>query len=255
MLIDSHCHLDAKQFDDDRPMVIRRAREAGVGCFLTIGCDVENSRRALGLAATHADIFATVGVHPHEAAKAADNFIDDLRELAAHPRAKAIGECGLDYYYDFSPRERQQEVFAAQVDLAKELGLPLVIHVRDAWEDCLEILTDKNPQHGVIHCFTGTLENAQASLDLGFHISIPGIVTFKKAGDIPEVVNLVPEDKLLIETDSPYLAPSPHRGKRNEPAFVNFVADKVAELTGRPREQVVQQTGENARRLFDLNIT
>lgn len=254
MLIDSHCHLDARQFNDDRPMVICRARDAGVRAFLTIGCDVENSGRALGLAATHQDIYASVGVHPHEAGKAQPGYIDAIRNLAGHPRAKAIGECGLDYYYDHSPRDVQQDVFSSQVRLAQELGYPLVVHVRDAWDDCLRILRQEKPGQGVIHCFTGTLEQAKASLDLGFHISIPGIVTFKKAGELPDVAKEVPDERLLIETDSPYLAPAPHRGKRNEPAFVDFVAEKVAELRGVSKKSLIDLTGMNACKLFDLPL-
>ena len=256
MLIDSHCHLDAKRFNDDRAAMIARARQAGVRRMVTIGCDVENSERALGLAATHEDIYATVGVHPHEAAEAKSDFIDQLSSLSAHPKCVAMGECGLDYYYDHSPREIQQRVFAAQIDLAQERKLPLVIHVRDAWDDCLQLLRDRilpdesGRSPGVIHCFSGTLEQAKASLDLGFFISIPGIVTFAKPGELPDVVKQVPLDRLLIETDSPYLAPKPHRGKRNEPAYVAHVAEKVAQLRDVPLSDIIEATGHNARALF-----
>ncbi len=255
MLIDSHCHLDAKRFNDDRAATLARAREAGVERMVTIGCDVANSVRALGLAATHPDIFATAGVHPHEAAEAQEGFVDELRALAAHDKCVAIGECGLDYYYDHSPREVQQRVFAAQIGLAQELGLPLVIHVRDAWDDCLRLLkegTDAGSERspGVIHCFSGTLAQAEASLELGFFISIPGIVTFSNPGELPEVVRRVPLDRLLVETDSPYLAPKPYRGKRNEPAYVAHVAACVAQLRGESVASIIEATGDNARRLF-----
>jgi TatD DNase family protein len=256
MLIDSHCHLDAKRFDDDRAAMIGRAREAGVQRMVTIGCDVANSVRALGLAATHPDIFATAGVHPHEAAEAQEGFIGDLRRLSAHRKCVAIGECGLDYYYDHSPREVQQRVFAAQIALARELDLPLVIHVRDAWDDCLRLLEeglqgrDSTRAPGVIHCFSGTLAQAEASLELGFFISIPGIVTFSKPGELPEVARRVPLDRLLVETDSPYLAPKPYRGKRNEPAYVAHVAEKVAELREASVADIIDATGRNAQTLF-----
>lgn len=255
MLIDTHCHLDANRFDDDRPEVLRRARDAGVERMVTIGCDVAGSERALGLAKTHADVFCSAGVHPHEAEKAEDGFVDALKAIAAHPKCVAIGECGLDFYYDHSPRERQAEVFAAQIRLAVELQLPLVIHVRDAWDDCLRILREENAEKtgGIIHCFSGSLDQAKRSLDLNFYISIPGIVTFKKAGDLPLVVDECPRDRLLVETDSPYLAPKPYRGKRNEPAYVAHVAEKVAEIWGDDVENVKRVTGENARRVFRIS--
>lgn len=255
MLIDSHCHLDAERFDDDRPAMLARARARGVARFVTVGCDEENSRRAIGLAAAHTDIYATVGVHPHEAEKASPNFVDAIRVLAAHEKAVAIGECGLDYYYDHSPRERQREVFAKQIALAREVGKPIIVHVRDAWDDCLDVMKAEGARDcgGVIHCFSGSLDFARASLDLGLYISIPGIVTFKKAGALPEVVPAVPADRLLVETDSPYLAPVPHRGKRNEPAYVRDVAEKVAELRGEDIETTIENTGANARALFGIS--
>lgn len=252
MLIDSHCHLDAKRFDEDRSAMIDRARAAGVERMVTIGCDVENSRRALGLAATHADVFASVGVHPHEAGEAQTGFADELRQLSSHPKCVAIGECGLDFYYDHSPRERQAEVFSEQIALGRELNKPLVVHVRDAWEECLAQLKSERAHSGVIHCFTSTWEHAQAALKLGFYISIPGIVTFKKAGELPDVVPKIPLDRLLVETDSPFLAPMPYRGKRNEPAYVAHVAEKVAQLRQMPVAELKEATGANARRLFGL---
>ena len=252
MLIDTHCHLDAARFDSDRAAMLARARDNGVARFVTIGCDVDNSRRALGIAATHADVYASVGVHPHEAEKAAPGFVEDLRELSAHPRAVAVGECGLDYYYDHSPREQQQDVFRAQIALAKSLARPLVVHVRDAWEDTLRILQEEGADRGVIHCFTAGPAEAEAALALGFYISIPGIVTFKTAGPLLEVVPTLPDDRYLVETDSPYLAPVPYRGKRNEPAFVRHVAEKVAELRGVSIDVVLEQSGANAQRLFGL---
>ncbi len=254
MLIDTHCHLDAKRFDEDRPEMMARARSAGVQRMVTIGCDVEGSHRALGLAKTHADVFCSAGVHPHEAEKAEAGFVDRLRAIAQHPKCVAIGECGLDYFYDHSPRERQAEVFAAQIRLAVELDMPLVIHVRDAWDDCLRILEDEGAAKpgGIIHCFSGSVEQAEKSLALNFYISIPGIVTFKKSGDLPTVVENCPKDRLLVETDSPYLAPAPFRGKRNEPAYVAHVAQKVADLWQTDIDDVLRVTGENAQRVFSI---
>lgn len=254
MLIDTHCHLDADRFDEDRAAVIARARAAGVRRMVTVGCDEENSRRALGLAATHDDVWATVGVHPHEAAAASQRFDDVLLELAGNERCVAIGECGLDFYYDHSPRERQREVFARQVAVARRVNKPLVIHVRDAWSECLDVLHAEGARDcgGVIHCFSGSLEDAKRSLELGFYLSIPGIVTFKSPGDLPEVVRMAPLDRLLVETDSPYLAPTPYRGKRNEPAYVLEVARKVAELRAMTLDDVIERTGANARTLFGL---
>ena len=255
MLIDTHCHLDTDRFDPDRAAVIARARQAGVARMITIGCDVANSERALGLACTHRDLFAAVGVHPHEAGKVAPDFIDAIERLSAHPRAVAIGECGLDYYYDNAPRTAQREVFVAQVRLATRVDLPLVIHVRDAWDDLLTLLRAETLRKvpGVIHCFTGTSEQAKAALELGFYLSIPGIVTFSKPGDVAAVAQSAPLDRLLIETDSPFLAPKPHRGKRNEPAYVRHVAEKVAELRNMPLDDVITATGENATRLFGIS--
>lgn len=258
MLIDTHCHLDAKRFNHDRTEVLQRARAAGVEKLITIGVDLPGSERAFALAQTHDDVFCTVGIHPHEAESAPDGFTDALRTMAAHPKVVAIGECGLDYYYDHSPREKQQAVFVEHIALALELDLPLIVHVRDAWPDCLALLekhgesADGARVRGVIHCFTGTAENAADALKLGFYLSIPGVVTFKKAGDLHEVVPTIPADKILVETDAPYLAPTPYRGKRNEPAYVKHVAEKVAELRGESLAHVLETTGRNAHALFGL---
>lgn len=252
VLIDSHCHLDAEKFNGDRDVVIRRAREKGVKSFITIGCDVVSSGRAQVLSKVHNDIFCSAGIHPHEAGKVEVDYIEKVRELAGYGKCVAIGECGLDYFYDHAERSQQRDVFRAQIELAKVLQMPLVVHVRDAWDDCLEDLETCNAYAGVIHCFTGTQDQADRALALGFYISIPGIVTFKKAGELHRVVPTIPEDRLLIETDSPYLAPAPHRGKRNEPAFVEMVAQKVAELRGSATEDIEKVTGENAQRLFGL---
>jgi len=253
-LIDSHCHLDAEQFNEDREAVIDRAFAAGLEHMMAIGTgdgppDLEAGIR---LADKYAPIYCTVGVHPHDAAKADGNTMKELETLLKHPKVLAIGEMGLDYHYDFSPREKQREVFIDQLAIARSAGKPIVIHTREAWEDTFRILD----QHwagsecgGIMHCFSGGPEEAQRSLALGFHISFAGVVTFPKATAVQAAAREVPLDRLLIETDAPYLAPVPHRGKRNEPGFVAHTARKLAELRGLPVEEIVNLTSANFRRL------
>ncbi len=255
MLIDTHCHLDDKRFDKERQEMIARARNEGVSRFITIGCGISNSTRAMGLAMVHSDIYFSAGIHPHEAEKAPDNFVEQLHTLASHPKCVAIGECGLDYYYNHSPKEIQLRVFENQIQLAHKLQKPLVVHVRDAWDDCIALLKKYEQQRSktIIHCFTGSLEQAKAMIEMDCILSISGVVTFKEPGALHEVVTQIPLEHLLVETDSPYLAPLPHRGKRNEPSFVFFVAKKIADLRGIPVEEVIFQTGKNAQRVFGIN--
>jgi len=255
MYFDAHCHIDTNHFDGDRLATLKRAKEAGVSQMVTVGCDIENAKRALGLAKTHAHVFSTAGIHPHEAGNSENDFDSALTEILKHPKCVAVGECGLDYFYDKSPRQRQREVFSKQIALARSINKPLVIHVRDAWEDCLQMLSTENARDagGMIHCFSGEWEHAKRALDLGFMISIPGIVTFKKSGALPEVIPKIPDDRLLVETDSPFLAPSPHRGKRNEPAFVVHTLEKVAELRDRSVEEIATLTTTNAKRFYKIN--
>lgn len=262
MLIDTHCHLDAARFQQDRAETIERARRAGVQRMITIGCDVDNSYSAQAIAQKHDDIYFSAGVHPHNAAKPLGEhrpdgtdhrgWLAEIQQLALDEKCVAIGECGLDYYYDHSPRDVQKEVFLAQLQLAKHLDKPVVVHIRDAWDDAIHILKQEQNGflRGVIHCFTGTQAQAEASLDLGFYLSIPGVVTFKNAGDLPQVVKSCPLDRLLVETDAPYLSPIPHRGKRNEPAFVKYTAQFCADLRALPLDQFIAVTGDNAQRLF-----
>lgn len=254
MLVDSHCHLDAPKFDEDRTEAIARARAAGVERMINVGCDLASSRRSIDLAQTHPDIFATVGVHPHEAKDAPAGFDDTLVTLAAHARCVAIGECGLDYYYDHSPRDVQRRVFAQQIAAAKRARKPLVLHVRDAFDEAVDILEAEGAREvgGVFHCFTGNVAQAKRALDIGFLLSMPGVVTFKNAGELPDVARMAPREMLLVETDAPYMAPHPHRGKRNEPAFVALTAAFVADVRNEERRAFTDQTGENARRLFRL---
>jgi len=247
-LIDSHCHLDDKQFDSDREETIERARAAGVETMLAIGTgdgppDLECAVR---LADRHPFVYATVGVHPHEARKATAETFGRMRELARQAKVVAIGEIGLDYHYDFSPREVQRQVFATQLDLAAETGLPIVIHTREAWEDTLAaIRTWGRPVRGIMHCFTGDREQARQALDLGFHLAFGGVLTFPKAEEVREAARLTPLDRLLVETDCPYLAPVPYRGKRNEPAYVAETVKRLATVRGEDAEKVAEETARN----------
>jgi TatD DNase family protein len=253
MLIDTHCHIHDARFDDDRAQVLERARSAGVQTMISIGCDLETTKRAHALSQLHSDIYFSAGFHPHEAKLADENLIETLRAFALKPKCVAIGECGLDYHYDHSPRDIQQKVFAQQVELAGELGKALVVHVRDAFDDCLELLKpmgDRAPV--VIHCFTGNVEVAKKMIDRGYYISISGIVTFKDPGELDKVVQQIPIEHLLVETDSPYLAPLPFRGKRNEPSYVVKVAEKVAELRSMTLEEVAPILTLNSKKVFKI---
>src|SRR5438132_11361949 len=254
MLIDSHCHIDDPRFDADREAMIQRARDAGVGHFVTIGCDLETSRAAVALAQKYPFISATVGVHPHEVKHIQDNWNDELRALAKSNGVVAYGEIGLDYHDDHSPREVQRQRFREQVRLARELRLPIIIHTREAQEDTITILKDEKASElgGVFHCLSGDAWLAKDALDLGFYLSFSGVITFQNATMLRDIVKTVPLDRILVETDSPYLTPAPHRGKRNEPAYVRFVADKIAEVKGEGIEEVEQVTFENTRRIFHI---
>jgi TatD DNase family protein len=230
--------------------VLARARAAGVGVCLAIGTDVDDSRRAVALAAAQPDVFAAVGVHPHESGGLTDEGLEELARLAECERVVAFGEIGLDYYYEHSPPDVQRARFADQIDLAARLGLPLVIHTRDAWDDTFRILDEHRHQGGVFHCFTGAREQAEQAISRGFFVSFSGIVTFNKAQALQAAAREVPLDRVLIETDCPYLSPVPHRGTRNEPAYVALVARKIAELRGVPVEEVARASSGNARRCF-----
>ncbi|MFZ5862252.1 MAG: TatD family hydrolase [Nitrospirota bacterium] len=250
MFIDTHTHVHGAEFDADRDPTLTRARAAGVDVCLAIGTDVADSRRAVALAASRPDVFASVGVHPHETSGLTEHGLEELARLAAGERVAAFGEVGLDYYYEHSPPDVQRQRFADQIDLAATRGLPLVIHTRDAWDDTFRIL-DERPHHGgVFHCFTGTRDHAEQAIRRGFFVSFSGIVTFNKAQDLQTVAREAPLDRVLIETDCPFLSPVPYRGKRNEPAFVALVAKKIAELRGLSVEEMARASSENARRCF-----
>jgi len=259
-LIDSHCHLDSEQFDADRDAVIERAFEAGIEHMMAIGSgdgppDLEAGIR---LADRYEAFYATIGVHPHDASKATPETYRRLQELTAHPKVVAIGEMGLDYHYDYSPRPVQRDVFVEQMRIAAGARKPIVIHTREAWEDTLALLTEHwapTGIGGIIHCFSEGPREAEKALAIGFHISFGGIVTFPKAHAVQEAARAVPADRLLIETDAPFLAPVPKRGKRNEPAFMVETARKLAQLRGTTPEAIAQTTADNFRRLCQGDAT
>ena len=252
MLVDSHCHLDFPEFAPELDAVVARARAAGVGAMLTIGTTLANFAKVRAVAESAPDIWCSVGIHPHEAEKEPLAGPEPLTALAAHPKVVALGETGLDYYYGHSPRAAQIANFRVHIAAARETGLPLVVHTRDAEDDSIAILTEAKDKGvgGVIHCFTGTAKLARAALDLGFYISASGIATFKKSEDLRAVFADVPLDRLLVETDAPYLAPQPYRGKRNEPAFVVETAKTIAAVKGVEPEALAAATTDNFFRLF-----
>nr|WP_092070596.1 TatD family hydrolase [Dendrosporobacter quercicolus]NSL48308.1 TatD family hydrolase [Dendrosporobacter quercicolus DSM 1736]SDM12518.1 TatD DNase family protein [Dendrosporobacter quercicolus] len=253
MLFDSHAHIDDERFAADRDEVIARARENGVTGIINIGADMDSSQRSIALADRYAGIFAAVGNHPHDAKAVQNGDYDQLAEWLKRPKVVAIGEIGLDYHYDLSPREIQRQVFIRQLDVARQMGCPVIIHDREAHGDILQILkTEGRGLTGVLHCFSGSLEMARELLELGFYLSIAGPVTFKNAAKLPEIVGAAPLERLLIETDCPYLTPHPHRGKRNEPAYVRLVAERVAELRGMELSALAAATTANVCRLFSI---
>jgi TatD DNase family protein len=253
MFVDSHCHLNYKGLVEDQQGVLARARAAGVSTMLNISTRESEWDAVIGATENEADVWASVGIHPHEADSHPDVDCEKLVARAAHPKVIGIGETGLDYYYDHSDRDRQRTSFRAHIAAARETGLPLIVHTRDAEDDTAAIMADemeKGAYTGVIHCFTASAEFAKIALDLGFYISLSGIVTFKNAKDLQATARSIPEDRLLIETDSPFLAPVPHRGKTCEPAYVANTATFLAELRGVSVETLAQTTSENFRRLF-----
>lgn len=253
-LFDSHCHVDEEKFDEDREEVLKRMAENGVTRYAVVGSDLATSAGCVRFAAEHPGATAVVGVHPHEAKGWTDDTAGQLADWYKSGQAAAIGEIGLDYYYDLSPRETQIEVCRKQMELAYELNAPVAFHIRDAHQDMLDLMKSmkKHLTPGIIHCFSGSAEIAKEYLKLGYYISFAGPVTFKKAPKLQEAAILIPDDRLLIETDSPYLAPEPVRGRRNEPTNVRYVAMKLAEIRGTDFETVARQTYENAMRVYGL---
>jgi len=264
MFVDSHAHIDGKQFASDREAMLARAREAGVEAMVTIGNGDGPDEMACGIpyAEKYDWIYTTLGVHPHEARLMEPRHLATMEALSRHPRVIAIGEIGLDYFYDHSPREVQQQVFVAQMELAKKVAKPIILHIRpsnaseNAWEDCFRLLASHWSGSGlgcVFHCFTGEIQHAERALEMGCNLSFAGNITFPKAENIRGAARMVPLDRFFIETDCPYLAPIPHRGKRNEPAFVVETARQVGELRGISREEVGRLTAGNFYRFFNIN--
>ncbi|MBU8908416.1 TatD family hydrolase [Desertibacillus haloalkaliphilus] len=255
MLFDTHVHLNADQFKEDASEVIERANAEGVSHMVVVGFDTETIKGAIKLAETYEFIYAAVGWHPVDAIDMTDADLEWIEELASHPKVVAIGEMGLDYHWDKSPKDVQKEVFRKQIRLAKKVNMPIIIHDREAHQDIVTILKEENAEEvgGIMHCFGGSLEIAKQCMDMNFYISFGGPVTFKNAKKPKEVAKEIPLDRLLIETDCPFLAPHPYRGKRNEPAYVKLIAEQIAELKEVSYEQLSKQTMENAKKLFSIS--
>ncbi len=254
MLIDSHAHLDDERFDKDRDRLIKSLKESGIDLIINPGSDLGSSIKAVSLSEQYDNIYAAVGVHPHSAKEMDESTIEVLKSFTNRDKVVAIGEIGLDYYYDNSPREIQRQKFVEQLELAKEVNLPVIIHTRDAAQETFDILKEAQDGSlkGVLHCYSGSVEMALEYVKMGFYISLGGPITFKNARVSREVAKAVPIDRLLIETDSPYLTPEPYRGKRNEPLFVRYVAGTIAEIRGINFDELAKETSENAKRLFRI---
>ena len=254
-LFDTHAHIDFKDFNQDRPDMLKRAQEAGLVNILNVAFDLASSYKAADWAEKYDCVYAAAGVHPHEAGRVAADYLGQMENLAARPKVVAIGEMGLDYYRNRSPVKDQKKVFHEQLDLAKQLNLPVIIHDREAHGDVMDILRGAGPfpAGGVIHCYSGSWEMAKECISMGFYISIAGPVTFPKSTRLKDVASRVPEEWLLVETDAPFLTPVPHRGKRNEPAFVRFTLMEVAAQRGKPADEMAAICADNGRRLFRID--
>ncbi|MDQ0216209.1 TatD DNase family protein [Oikeobacillus pervagus] len=255
MLFDTHVHLNDEQYDQDLDKVINRAKETGVTNMIVVGFDQRTIEKAMDLIEKYDFLYASVGWHPVDAIDMKEEHLQWLEELSNHPKVVALGEMGLDYHWDKSPKEVQKEVFRKQIQLAKRVKLPIIIHNREATEDIVTIIKEEEAAEvgGIMHCFSGSVETAKECMDMNFYISLGGPVTFKNAKKPKEVAAEVPLDRLLIETDCPYLAPHPYRGKRNEPALVKLVAEQIAEIKGLSLEEIASQTNRNAKKLFGIS--
>jgi len=255
MLIDSHAHLDMQQFDEDRQKILERAAKGGLTHILTVGTDLDSSLAAVALAQEYDLIYAAVGYHPHNAQGCDFQKLDKLARMTSEPKVVAWGEIGLDFFRNLSPPEDQLKVFSRQLEMANDLNLPVIIHDREAHKDVFAILKKmgKSEKRGVIHCFSGDIDLAKAFIELGYYISIPGTVTYKKASLVKEVACGIPLERMLVETDAPFLAPVPKRGKRNEPLFVTYTAREIARIRNIEFEEVARDTAQNAKDLFGLN--
>ena len=254
MLFDTHVHLNSKMYKKDLKEVIERALEVGVTKMAVVGFDAQSNLQAIKLAEKNECIYAVVGIHPSDARSATEDSWKTLREQLKQPKVVALGECGFDYYHDTSFNDIQREVFKRQLEIAKELDMPIVIHMRDSVNDTYEMLRDEGKGlSGVLHCYSGDLKMMHKFLDLGFYIGLDGPVTFKNAHSVHEIAKAVPMDRLVIETDAPYLTPTPYRGKRNEPAYLSYVAEKIAQLRGMSYEEVCRITTENGLKMYRMN--
>jgi TatD DNase family protein len=255
MLVDSHCHLEMPEFKKDLETVIQRARESGIGYLFTVGTEESDWTRTLEIANSHPFVYAILGIHPHNAKEVDDQTYSRLTQLCGDKKVRALGEIGLDFFRNLSPRETQLKRFREQIGLAKTLGIPIVVHDRDAHQETIEILRSENAEAcgGIIHCFSGDYEMAKICIDMGFHISIPGTITFKNAELFRETVKKIPLESLLVETDAPFLTPEPFRGKRNEPGHVRYTAQKLAEAKKISFEKVAEVTSQNALRVYRVN--
>ncbi|MCL2747565.1 MAG: TatD family hydrolase [Oscillospiraceae bacterium] len=251
-LFDTHAHYDDSRFDPDRDRLLAAMPQSEVMLTLCPGCNLKSSRMAVTLADRYPFLYAAAGVHPHDAHEMSQDDLTEIAKLAAHPKVKAVGEIGLDYHYDFSPRDTQVFCFRAQMELARKLDLPVIIHDREAHEDTLRVVRDFPKVIGVFHCYSGSLETAKELVSLGYYISFTGVVTYKSARRALEVASWIPADRLLIETDAPYLAPEPHRGRRNDYTYLRLICETLAALRGVSAEELAGQTTENGKRLFGI---
>lgn len=250
-IFDTHAHYDDESFDGDRDILLPKLKSRGVSLVINCGCDLKSDKSTIELCKKYDFIYAAVGIHPHEAEAAGEHDLDEVRELLKYEKAVAIGEIGLDYHYDFSPRELQKEYFEKQIILSKELDIPIIVHDREAHEDTMELLRKYRPK-GVLHCFSGSVETAKEIISLGMYIGLGGAVTFKNARKPLEVAGYVPIDRLLLETDAPYMTPVPFRGKRNDSAMISYSAIKIAEVRGTDAQTVINAANENGKRLFGI---
>lgn len=255
MLFDTHAHIEDKRFEKDYEEMIQRAKDVGVNYILNVGCHEEEIEKVVIAAEKYPTVYAAIGLHPNNAKQESEKLWQRIYELAEHPKVVALGEMGLDYYRDNSPKDIQKRVFIKQIGMAKELNKPIIVHDRDAHQDCFDIVKAEGAKEvgGVFHTYSGSIEMAKEIMKLNFYISVAGPVTFKNANRLLEVAKFIPLDRLLIETDCPYLTPHPHRGERNEPAYVRFVAEKIAELKGISFEELARASLENAKKLFKIN--
>jgi TatD DNase family protein len=252
MYFDTHAHYDDERFDEDRGEILGAMVSAGVSLILNASSGLRSSRLSLEMSDTYPFVYAAIGVHPHDSKEMTDDSVGQLEKLLTHPKAKAVGEIGLDYHYDFSPRDVQKKRFREQMELARHIKKPVIIHEREALQDTLEIIREFSDLRGVLHCFSGSWETAKTIIDMGWYLSFTGVITFKNARKAPEVIEKTPADRIMIETDCPYLAPEPMRGKRNSSLYLPYIAEKIAQIRGISLEEAAALTMENGKRFFGI---